>query len=230
GQRLHLALIGWNDEQEAITAWGFWAPGVGPHEQVVYEKTDTGWLVTREGLRGEITIEGKDKYTYEAEWESKSGKKNHWGFTARRIKPPTRQEVKEWLEYLEGTWKRQWSGPIKLADSEYHRRPIEDGMALLTEFSEAKETQTEIVGWQPDSRILLATGYGSDGRAYEVRFNEFGDDYLRGPFTGRLPDDTEYEGVITLKRIDADHHRFTMHILMEGKTVELTTEDVRKVE
>ncbi|MFO7907016.1 MAG: hypothetical protein R6U98_30445 [Pirellulaceae bacterium] len=237
GQQLHCAMIGWSEKEQAVVGWGFWAPGIdlyekaksGRHERLVYEETEDGWLITREGFRGEITVESEDKYTYEAEWESKDGRKHQWSYTARRIKPPTRREVKKWLKYLEGTWVSKWSGSMKLPDSTYHRRPIKGGMALLTEFSEGKIIQTEIVGWQPNLNILLATGYGSDGQAHEIRFNEFGDDCLRGPIAGRLPDGTEYKGLITLKRTDAAHHTFTMQILVEAKPVELTAE-VRKRE
>ena len=62
-----------------------------------------------------------------------------------------------------------------------------------------------VMGWQADKKIVMATGYGSDGSYWQAEFDTFTEETQEGAHRGRLPDGMTYEGRIVITKIDADN-------------------------
>lgn len=210
----HVALIGLNGEDDTIRAWGFWAPPGGPHEEVVYTKTDTGWRITREGLDGTVTIIDKDNWKYEADFE-RNGTKNHWGFTARRLKSPTKADAKKAIDSLVGQWSLSFEedGKVKTAKVTATRSTSE--MALRITYQEpGEEPANGMFAWHATKKQVVETWF-RNGEHVRICFDGLTEDgALIGAGGGGL-EGKQFRGVRILKFHSRDQYTHTIRGTVE---------------
>ena len=205
----HVALIGSNGKDEAIRGWGFWAPPGGHHEEVVYTKTDKGWRITRDGLDGIVTIINKDSWKYEADFE-RNGAENHWGFTARRIKPPTEADAKRVIGMLAGKWNLSFDENGTPTTAKITATPSASKLVLqLTYQVPGDEPATGMFAWHATKKQIVETWF-RNGEHVRICFDGLTEDgALIGPGEGML-EGKRFHGIRILKFHSPDHYTHTI--------------------
>lgn len=203
---VHLALVGWCDEDGTIKAWGFWAPPGSGHEEVVYTKIDDGWKITREGLDGTVTIIDDDTWKYEADFET-DGAKNHWGFTARRLKAPTKNDARKVIETLAGDWTLaiETEGDKK-ETAKVTATPTSSEIALRLTYQEPGEQPANgMFAWHSTKKQIVETWFHG-GEHVRICFDHVTDDgALVGMGEGML-EGKRFTGLRILKFHSTDHY------------------------
>lgn len=206
---VHISLVGWCEKGQTIKAWGFWAPPGSSHEEVVYTKTDDGWKITREGLDGTVVIIDDDTCKYEAEFE-RDGAKNHWGFTARRLKSPTEGDAKKAIETLVGHWALTIEGDGEKKKTAKVTATPSGEMALRLTYQEPGEHPANgLFAWHATKKQIVETWFGG-GQHVRICFDGMTDDgALIGPGEGMLAD-KRFAGLRILKLHSSDHYTHTI--------------------
>jgi hypothetical protein len=202
---VHISLIGWDDKAEKIRAWGFWAPPSGPHEEVVFTKTNDGWHITREGLDGRVTIIDKNTCKYEADFE-RDGATNHWGFTARRLKSPTEADARKAIDTLVGKWAITFEEDGEKKSATVTATPSSSEMALRVTFHEpGKQPANGMFAWHATKNQVVETWFRG-GEHVRICFDGMTDDgALIGAGEGML-EDVRFAGLRILKFHSPDHY------------------------
>ena len=60
---------------------------------------------------------------------------------------------------------------------------------------------SEIIGWMPDKKSILAAGFGTNGGYWECNFTEVTAKQIKGVMVFRTNDGQQYEGDYTIKRV-----------------------------
>lgn len=63
---------------------------------------------------------------------------------------------------------------------------------------------TELVGWCPDQKVLVATAYGANGAYWQIRFTTVTETLVRGPFVSRQTDGSVFQGMWQVTRRNDD--------------------------
>lgn len=116
---------------------------------------------------------------------------------------------KVWWKYLEGTWTYE----DEIGKGEVTFTKADTGDAMISRWRDADNgpTSIEIVGWQADRKIALATGYGSEGGYWHVELNNITATKMEGPDHRRMRDGTVSKGKTIVTKIDEDN--FTWDII-----------------
>ena len=79
-----------------------------------------------------------------------------------------------------------------------------DGQALIGAWEGKDGRATELVGWRPDQKVLVATGYGSNGSYWEIKFTTVTEAMIKGEMVNREPDGTVLKGTWQVTRKNDD--------------------------
>lgn len=116
-----------------------------------------------------------------------------------------------WMELVVGKWSaegtdgRKWQVEIK---------PVLDGKAVIVAVENSDGTSgVGLIGWEPDAKNLVETGYGSDGGYWKLSYTSVTDNELKGHRMSRSADGTKEEGDWRVWREGND----TVHWSFEGK-------------
>jgi hypothetical protein len=227
---VHLSLVGWCDEDETIKAWGFWATPGSSHEEVIYTKIHDGWKITREGLDGTATIIDEETWKYEADFVT-AGKKNHWGFTAKRLKSPTEEDAKKVIKMLTGEWAltlETENGGKNMA--EVTATPSGSEMVLRLTYKEpGKPLANGMFAWHATKKQIVETWF-SGGEHVRICFDGMTDDgALMGVGEGML-EGKRFSGLRLLKFHSADEYTHTIRdSISEGEAKPDVTITARRI-
>jgi hypothetical protein len=129
--------------------------------------------------------------------------------TAARAEEPH----ETWLKYLDGTWKGKASN-AKPSTVTWSLAPGRHAV-LGTGHAEDTGETAEILGWEPDKKLLVHSWYSKTKSAYSrIEYTVESDRVLKGKDSGVMPDGRPYSGTITVRRVDDD--KFTVEY--SGKT------------
>ena len=117
---------------------------------------------------------------------------------------------KAWTKYLEGSWTYETSDGTKGSAVWTYEA---DGQSMIGRFKEGDSTGVEIGGWQPDTKIVMVNGYGSEGDYWQLEYKHFSDKGGRGSIRGKI-DDLEYSGDFEATIVNEDRWGWTI----KGKT------------
>lgn len=227
---VHVSLLGWCEEEETIKAWGFWAPPGSGHEEVVYTRTDDGWKITREGLDGTLTIDNEDEWKYAADFE-RDGAKNHWGFTARRLKSPAEADAKKVIETLRGHWALTIEGDGEEKETATVTAvPSGSEMALrLTYQAPGEQPANGLFAWHATKKQIVETWFRG-GEHVRICFDGMTHDgALIGPGEGMLEGKC-FAGLRILKFHSTDHYTHTIRDnTSDGELQPDVTIDARRI-
>ena len=227
---VHVSLVGWCDEEETIKAWGFWAPPGSGHEEVVYTKTDDGWKITREGLDGTVTIIDDGTWKYEADFET-DGAKNHWGFTARRLKSPTEADARKVINKLAGNWALTLEEVGQKKTAKVTAVPSTSEMTLRLTYQEpGQQPASGMFAWHATKKQIVETWFRG-GEHVRICFDGvMGDGTLIGLGEGML-EGLRFSGLRSLKFHSPDHYTHTIqNSIGEGEPQPDVKIDARRID
>ena len=75
-----------------------------------------------------------------------------------------------------------------------------DGGALIGHWEDANGKATELVGWRPDKKELVAVGFGENGSYWNIVFTTVTESRLKGQITERGPDGKTRSGTYEITK------------------------------
>jgi hypothetical protein len=109
----------------------------------------------------------------------------------------------EWMKFLRGTWTYGWDKMDIRGEVTY--RPAAKQHALIARGTEEDDAWVEVIGWRPDVKKMVYSGYGAKNNNYW--HSECGDvskDRIAGETFGVLPDGRTVKGQIVAERAGDD--------------------------
>lgn len=130
-----------------------------------------------------------------------------------------------WLRVCVGEWKASsTAGP----NVQVVGRPLIGGKAVLFEAVSADGTKgTGLLGWEPDTKRLVETGYGTAGDYYQLIYTEVTPLQVKGRCTERSADGSKSEGDWTVTRTGDDLLEWQFVGTKDGKPHTYTGKHVR---
>ena len=97
-----------------------------------------------------------------------------------------------WMKLIVGKWSAEGTDGRKW---EVEVKPLLDGKALTVAVANDDGTSgAGLIGWEPDTKKFVETGYGSDGGYWHLTYTSVTDDELRGQRTALMADGTKQIG------------------------------------
>ena len=90
-----------------------------------------------------------------------------------------------------------------------------DGDALIGHWEDANGKATELVGWRPDTKELVAVGFGANGSYWNIVFTTVTSSKLKGNISERRADGKSRSGTYEITK-DSETKSST-HFLWKGE-------------
>jgi len=146
------------------------------------------------------SLEDGNVYRFSVEGKTKDGKplKFQGVFTKETRDTVSNDQWKTPWKWLLGSW------DVKRSDGTsarvHWKKPNEHAEMLIGNWKESDGTElNEVVGWHPDSQMLVAHAYGEKGAYFWVRFNEVASGKLKGFFGNRNAKGETKRGAIEIE-------------------------------
>lgn len=105
-------------------------------------------------------------------------------------------------EFVTGKWKQSDDSGYS-ADIEWNSAG--DGDAVVGTWTDKDGAKyTELVGWRPEKKMLVATGYGTNGSYWELKATKVTASMIKGKIVDRRPDGMTYTGTWQCKKVSDD--------------------------
>ena len=109
----------------------------------------------------------------------------------------------EWMQFFKGTWTYQYENLELKGEVTY--RPAAKRHALVARGVEGDDVWIELIGWRPDIKKMVGSGYGAQNNNYwHSEYGELSRDRIAGDSFGVLPDGRSVKGRVVIERAGDD--------------------------
>lgn len=203
-------LAGWLPENKTLvvngvgTAGNHWTLTLDKVTPVSVEGKTEGVLPS--GLRFKGAFSGKltnnDLYTVTLERTAEDGETSEIKIVFKRVKPGAAVIDIPW-KWLTGHWTIERSDGTSA--NVHWSKPRADADYLIGKWENSDGTKfSEIVGWRPDQKALVANGFGAKGGYFSVFLDQVSPDQMSGWIRRFQSDGTLKSGTIEINRVNED--------------------------
>ena len=128
-----------------------------------------------------------------------------------------------WMQFMKGKWTYAYENTGLKGEVKYSLAAKRH--AVISRGLEEDDAWAEVIGWRPDTKKMVFTGYGAKNDTYwHIECGELSQDRIAGDIFGILPDGRAFKGKVVFERDDDD----TFVIVLSAKTGDDKLEDTGK--
>ena len=129
----------------------------------------------------------------------------------------------DWMQFLKGDWKYEYSALSSeggaVEGTATYRLAVK-GQSIVARGTEGTDKWAELIGWQPDKKVMSSVGYGSaNGNYWVIEYDSLATNRLAGKTWGILPDGRPVEGTVVLERADDDAFEVILKLTSNGEEI-----------
>lgn len=111
------------------------------------------------------------------------------------------EPYQKWMDFFEGSWTAE---PATGQKEEVTFSYVEGKYAMIGKRSGGKAA-TQLVGWQPDRKVMVDTYYQAGGDYSVVEYDNIGDDSMTGQFKTLLIEGADFAGAkVLVTKVDSN--------------------------
>ena len=115
----------------------------------------------------------------------------------------------DWMRFLKGEWTYEYASLGLKGEVKYNMAAKRH--AIVARGKEGDDMWVELIGWRPDTKTMVFTGYAAkNGNYWHSDCEDVTNDKVSGSTSGILPDGRRFKGTVTLNRVNDD--RFDVHL------------------